>query len=272
MSRLIDRLPTPEKVKEKKLIVLSRSRVGTFSLYEALKTLGYTPYHMIEVLTHGAIHLELFAEAIRCKYSGKDKPYGKAEFDKWLANYDAIVEIPQLFIEEFIEFYPHAKFILVERDVDAWERSVNNTAKAMFVACRTFPMNITQYTDDYIKGFVHLNHAYEDVMFHNKGIKGGMEEAKKDSVSDGKKVRRLAPKDQLLCCTLEGGFGWEQICPFLGKDIPKTPYPRGNAPAQFEEIVQTHLVPRIRSSVLKLVGAVLVPVISIGMWSYMRQR
>lgn len=34
MSRLIDRLPTPEKVKEKKVIVFSRSRCVTFSLLD----------------------------------------------------------------------------------------------------------------------------------------------------------------------------------------------------------------------------------------------
>lgn len=62
--------------------------VGTFSLYQALKTLGYSPYHMFEVVSNGATHLEIFAEAIECKYFGKGKPYGKAEFDKWLANHD----------------------------------------------------------------------------------------------------------------------------------------------------------------------------------------
>jgi hypothetical protein len=43
---------------------------------------------MFEVVTNGVPHLQLFDEAIRCKYSGTGKPYGKAEFDKWLANYD----------------------------------------------------------------------------------------------------------------------------------------------------------------------------------------
>lgn len=67
---------------------IARFSVGTFSLYQALKMLGYTPYHMFEVVTNGTPHLQLFDEAIRCKYSGTGKPYGKAEFDKWLANYD----------------------------------------------------------------------------------------------------------------------------------------------------------------------------------------
>ncbi|KAL7944048.1 hypothetical protein V8C42DRAFT_358724 [Trichoderma barbatum] len=272
MSRLIDRLPTPEKVKEKKLIVFSRSRVGTFSLYQALKMIGYTPYHMYEVVSLGNTHLELFEEAIRCKYLGAGKPYGKAEFDKWLANYDAIVEIPQFFIEEFIEFYPDAKFMIVERDVNAWARSVNNSIAEPIKMSRSFPLTIIQYFDAYTKGFVGLHNAFEDVMFHGKGIEEGMEDAKRDSIVDAQKVKRLAPKGQLLACTLEGGFGWEQICPFLGKDIPKTPYPIGNAPAEFQLLLKTVVGPKIRKSMLKALGTTLVPVVGIGMLAYMRQR
>lgn len=43
---------------------------------------------MYEVVNGGITHMNLFEEALRCKYLGAGKPYGKAEFDKWLANYD----------------------------------------------------------------------------------------------------------------------------------------------------------------------------------------
>ncbi|KAH0489908.1 hypothetical protein TgHK011_001400 [Trichoderma gracile] len=272
MPRLIDRLPTPEKVKEKKVIVFSRSRVGTFSLYQALNKLGYSAYHMYEVLLTGTTHLAIFEEAIRCKYQGAGKPYGKAEFDKWLANYDAIVEIPQFFIEEFIEFYPNAKCILVERDANAWERSMNNTIAGIFKACNSFPMSVTQYVDPWVKAFVGLHIAFEEVIFHYKGIEGGMELAKRDGALDAQKVKLSVPKDRLLCCTLEGGFGWEQICPFLDEDIPKDPYPRGNAPAQFQEIVDGIITPQIKVSMVKAVGALLVPLVGVGMLAYMKRR
>lgn len=81
----------------------------------------------------------------------------------------------------------------------------------------------------------------------------------------------MAPKGQLLACTLEGGFGWEQICPFLDKDIPKTPYPRGNAPAEFQGLLKNVLGPRLRSSMAKAFGTLLVPVVGIGMFAYMRR-
>jgi hypothetical protein len=46
---------------------------------------------MYEVVGNGATHMDLFDEALRCKYLGAGKPYGKADFDKWLANYDVRV-------------------------------------------------------------------------------------------------------------------------------------------------------------------------------------
>lgn len=99
-------------------------------------------------------------------------------------NKQAIVEIPQFFIEEFIEFYPDAKFLLVERDVDAWERSINNSVKGAINLCKSFPMNILQYYDGYIGGFVGLHDAFEAIMFHGKGVEGGMEQAKRDSIAE----------------------------------------------------------------------------------------
>lgn len=39
---------------------------------------------------------------------------------------------------------------------------------------------------------------------------------------------------------LEDGLGWEQICPFMGIDIPHTPYPRGNIPGEFHKKALAH--------------------------------
>lgn len=49
--------------------------------------LGYRPYHMYEVVQSTA-HMGIFEEALNAKYFGVGKPYGKAEFDKWFAEYD----------------------------------------------------------------------------------------------------------------------------------------------------------------------------------------
>lgn len=65
----------------------STASTGTFSLYQALNKLGYRSYHMFE-LHKSALHFDLFEEALKAKHYGVGKPYGKEEFDKWLAEYD----------------------------------------------------------------------------------------------------------------------------------------------------------------------------------------
>ncbi|KAI1368235.1 hypothetical protein F5Y08DRAFT_279762 [Xylaria arbuscula] len=272
MSRLIDRLPAPEKVREKKVIVLSRSRVGTFSLYQALQLLGYKSYHMAESVERGILHMAMLEEALRCKYLGAGKPYGKPEFDKWLADYEAVVEIPQYFAEEFIEFYPKAHFVFTERSLGSWTKSMNNTAIPMLIATRSLPLSAIRKIDSFVDGFCSLHGTLEEVIYHNKTCQSeeGIELSKQDTVELAKKVKALSPRGRLLVAKLEDGFGWEQLCPFLGAPIPKTRYPRGNAPQEFQRLANEVLMPRIRRAGLVAVSAVLIPALSVGIWYYLK--
>lgn len=86
------------------------------------------------------------------------------------------------------------------------------------------------------------------------------------------KVKTLLPSEQLLVAKLEDGFGWEEICPFLGVDIPDTKYPRGNAPHQFTQLFNDAMMPRIRNAFIKIASVVVVPLVGIGGWYYLRRR
>ncbi|KAI1148780.1 hypothetical protein F4825DRAFT_464628 [Nemania diffusa] len=271
MSRLIDRLPAPKQVREKKVIVLSRSRVGTFSLYQALGMLGYKAYHMFEVVTGGQTQMALFEEAVRCKYLGGGKPYGKAEFDKWLAEYD-VVEIPQFFVEEFIQFYPNARFILAERSIESWAKSMNNTAIPMFTATRSLPLSAIRKVDTFVEAFCSLHNVLETVTYHGGKCQDeeGVEASKRDTLQQAETAKALVPKDRLLVAKLEDGFGWEEICPFLGHPIPETRYPRGNAPQEFHKMGNEILGPRIRRAGLMALSAAVIPILSIGAWYYIK--
>lgn len=50
--------------------------------------LGYTPYHMSELVKIGKTHMNCMIEALEAKYHGKGKKYGRKEFDKWFGNYN----------------------------------------------------------------------------------------------------------------------------------------------------------------------------------------
>ncbi|KAI0594813.1 hypothetical protein F4775DRAFT_419638 [Biscogniauxia sp. FL1348] len=272
MSRLIDALPTPKEVHEKKVIVLSRSRVGTFSLYQAFKILGYRPYHMYETVRDGRQHMGIFEEALRCKYQGAGKPYGKPEFDKWLAEFDVIIEIPQFFIEEFIEFYPDAKFILTERSVESWVKSMENTLGSIMKMTRSFPMTAVRWVDGFTDAFCTLHYALDDVMFHGKGMKGGMDDAVRDHLEGIERAKATVPREQLLIAKLEDGFGWEEICPFLGVETPAVRYPKGNAPGEFKKLADNLFGPKFARFGAIAVTAILVPVVSVAVWYYTKRR
>lgn len=83
-------------------------------------------------------------------------------------------------------------------------------------------------------------------------------------------VRSLVPKEKLLEIKLEDGLGWDQICPFLGDEIPEVPYPRANDPKEFKKTIQGVLAAHWRRTITSYV-AVLAPFIGVGIW-YMRQK
>lgn len=65
------------------------------ALKKALETLGYSVYHMSEALKNTPKkHLVFWEEALQAKLEGKGTPFGKAEFDKFLGDYN-VTTVPQ---------------------------------------------------------------------------------------------------------------------------------------------------------------------------------
>jgi hypothetical protein len=59
-----------------------------------MKSLGFAPYHLAEVLhKHGIQHMRIFREAVLTQhhnYPG-NRPYNKADFAKWLGDSDVSI-------------------------------------------------------------------------------------------------------------------------------------------------------------------------------------
>jgi hypothetical protein len=81
----------------------------------------------------------------------------------------------------------------------------------------------------------------------------------------------LVPPEKLLVVKLEDGLGWEQICPFLGVDIPREPYPHANDPKEFEKMVHGFMTTAWTRS-FKRWAALWTPVIGIGIWYVLRRK
>ncbi|KAI0453603.1 P-loop containing nucleoside triphosphate hydrolase protein [Xylaria acuta] len=265
MKREIDTVPTPANVKSKKLLVLSAPRTGTHGLYLALKQLGFTPYHMAEVLATGAPAIRLMTDGMNAEMFHEGTPYGKAEFDKWFANYDVIIEMPFFMLRSTLKAYPDAKFLLTERDPEKWAKSFMNTVGVATTRLNSFPMSTFKKFD---------NFAFNMAIFSNRAVNyctngfGMSEEGRKALVENYKsyiaEVKRLVPPEQLKVVKLEDGLGWNELCPYLGVPIPDTPWPSLNTPEEFHAIVG----PKMRTAASKGMASVttIIAVAAVAMW------
>ncbi|KAG5926551.1 hypothetical protein E4U42_003174 [Claviceps africana] len=267
MSRYIDRLPEPSSKTPIKVIVATASRTGTFSVYQAMKILGYKTYHMAECITSGVSHMQILDEAIHAQYNrfAGIQRYARADFDKWFAEYDCVVEIPFFLGPELIKAYaddPNVKFILTERDPDKWVTSFNNTVGGVVQFRHGFPINILRHFDGFLNSFLNLNNSiYTSI---SDGTLPGDEKnetaLRRNYVSYIDMAKRILPADRLCYFRLEDGLGWEQICPFLELPIPDQPFPDANVPEFFKKRVGNRFKPGIQRAMLKL-GVVAAPVL-----------
>ncbi|KAJ5456574.1 hypothetical protein N7530_011848 [Penicillium desertorum] len=274
MSRKVDQMPMPAEVLPMKIIVASPSRSGTLGLYQAMRILGYKTYHFYECITvHGLPHMEICSEAITAQYNRLSgvKKYNRADYDKWLGDYDCLVEIPSMMGPDLIEAYiddPGVKFILTERNPDKWATSVNNTAGVVIDMPYQFPFSILKYFDATLYRFLAMNELVYRAMSGCTGP-GDAENAqnlRKHYTDYIKKVKEIIPADRLCYIRLEDGLDWENICPFLGVPIPEEAYPGRNEPEKFQKLVHEFLQPKMMVAVMRL-SAVAVPAIGILGWA-----
>lgn len=61
------------------------TRTGTLGLFQALKILGYRPFHISELLPYGVPQMKALEEAM---VASSDAPFTRAEFDKLFGGYD----------------------------------------------------------------------------------------------------------------------------------------------------------------------------------------
>ena len=134
-------------------------------LFAALHTLGYTPYHVAEILKNGCSHMDMTTQAIRGAQTGQGR-YRKAEFDKWLGKYDAIVEIACFdLLDDILRMYPDAKFILTTREPRAWMASMNKTIVPAITSQHHFPNNVLRKFDKLFYSLSMLSSTWMHVFF-----------------------------------------------------------------------------------------------------------
>ncbi|KAL8859178.1 MAG: hypothetical protein Q9198_010651, partial [Flavoplaca austrocitrina] len=170
-------------------------------LVTALKQLGYTPYDFIDRIILG--HLPLWTEALRAKFLGQGKQWGKAELDRVVKGFDV-----------------DSVFILNKRDPELWLASMNSTLFRVF-SWPSWP--IIAKLDPKFAGvwYTHCTITWDIFCSNDYG-----ERCKQKYIEHYDYVRRVTPKERLL--EYEVKEGWEPLCKFLGKEAPEGEFPNIN--------------------------------------------
>jgi Sulfotransferase domain len=194
-------------------------RTGTLSLKAALEQLGLAPcYHMVEVFAHPD-HNAVWEGA------AEGKP---TDWKSFLAPYPAGVDWPIChFWRELAGVFPDAKFILTERDPEAWYKSISETIIAS--------MTRTTESDDPVR----IKQARMGKLIVAEQVFGNRFD--KDHViavykRHNQEVKDTLPRSRLL--VYDTPQGWGPLCEFLGKPVPQTPFPKTNSTAEFRARAQ----------------------------------
>lgn len=189
----------------------------------------------------------MWMEALRAKYDGVGKPYGREEFDRLLGHCQAVSDIPALvFSEELIRAYPDAKVILTLRDVDSWYASNLKTMHALY----TNPLFSLLVRLDWI---FRTRARWSRPMFR----KVWYDFYEGDFKQNGRRIfeehyariREFVPKERLL--EYEISDGWAPLCKFLEVPMPEARFPSGNEVSIFHDRFRSAFKYNMREIMIK---------------------
>lgn len=240
-------------------------------MQSALQTLGYNDTaHGFDMITHPEIGGP-WTEAVDAKFLNKGKPYGRAEFDALLGHCAAVTDMPcACFWEELILAYPEAKIVLVERDIEDWYTSFE--AAVVTTLFSKVSDVIVNYIEPLIGSQIGpMNRKLIYGYFHAKTPDEVRQNARAVYREHYRRIKEATPKQRLLEYRL--GDGWEPLCEFLEKDVPKgLPFPRINEAAALKAKVRETQLNLFKAGGVAL-DKYLVPVVVLGiaMWYWHRR-
>lgn len=185
-------------------------RTGTESMKIALETLGFGPCHHMKEVIPDRHQVRLWRAIAR-----GDTPDWEVAFE----GFNSAIDWPSAFFwRELAEHYPRAKILLTLRSPDSWYASMEKT-----ILKAIGPGNDPESTGVRLIG---------ERVFGRRFDRAHVIDVYEKNTAD---VQAAFGADRLL--TYHIGDGWEPLCRFLGKPVPKTPYPRSNAAEDFHRSI-----------------------------------
>lgn len=171
-----------------KIFCIGLNKTGTVSLHHALETLGFKSLHWGGPKVGNTIREA--AEAGRPLVS---------DFDEYDAFSDLAVLSKQF--EKLDGQYPGSRFILTTRPMEAWVES-----RRAHVLRNQERKAAGKYSGTFL--VVEPDAWREEFVEHHAAVRAYFE-----------------GRDDFLELRITEGDGWEKLCPFLGVDVPKEPFP-----------------------------------------------
>lgn len=229
---------TAPKTGPPKVINAALFKMGTRSMAEAFKILGYHTHHGLDdVWANPWAGMEKGAEATWPDFAhppGKTPAtpparFTRAQWDEVWGQYDAVTDCASPFTEELVQAYPDAKVVVVQRNFDTWWPSVRSgvlapifdwTLDIMLLVTALPPVTASRAM---MRGLFGTQHYRE------------MDEQRARETYDRyfRRVRELVPEESGRRLEYKMGSGWEPLCAFLGKEVPDVPFPRVNETEEF---------------------------------------
>ncbi|TQV91889.1 glycoside hydrolase family 43 protein [Cordyceps javanica] len=248
---------------EMQVLSLGLPRTGTVSMREAYSILGYAqPYHFASIVEN-CKDADMWNEALRAKFNGIGKPYGRAEFDQLLGESAAVSDTPCcIFWAELIEAYPEAKVVLVDRDEERWLASVGGLIDG---ALNPFGQYVLRFTDPFWFGRIFTcGRLWIGGYFGSADPATAKNNAREVYRRHYDAVRRVVPKDRLLEYKL--GSGWGPLCRFLGTKVPDVPFPHRNEADILAKAFGASMGKALKNSALNI--ALVITVVGGTLWGF----
>lgn len=224
------------------VICVGICRSGTESLQQALLMLGYDhTYHGWDMMFDQPYYGQEWCKLARKKFypdagGDGDCHISAEEFDAVLGHAVAVTDLPaSVFACELVKAYPDAKVVLnVRKDLDAWHRSaVKNLCP---INESWLYWSLSWWSSGIFWTWHMMQHLYIPTLFRSPdgtldaGIRRNGKWVYREHTY---MIRGLVPKENLLEWSVEDG--WEPLCQFLQKDIPKEEFPRTNDADAFKK-------------------------------------
>lgn len=243
---------TPPK-REMKVLCLGLFRTGTYSMSQALTTLGYANvYHGLDSLGNNADWAVLNAAASATfpnhpAYRGPDKPFTRAEWDQIWGSCEAVTDVASIFGATLTRAYPDAKVILIERDYDKWAKSLETVIDSLWGPAGKFFVEVVEPLLGSETGRTNRNMLLGWAGARDeKELRANLRTAWERHHAE---IRAACAAEPGRLLNYRLGQGWEPLCAFLGREVPRDekgevlPFPHANEGAALrKKIVEQQVV------------------------------